>query len=336
MSDKEQRLARRCAELGVDGLWLRRRANVAWIADGADVHCDVSSELGVASVFWTPQHRRVLCDSIEAPRMRAEVFGSDWEIVERPWTEAPKLPEGRFASDWPEDVLADERAPLSVVELERARALGRDSAEVLHKLMLGLQPGRSEQDAAAELGFELRRRAIHAPVILCAADDRIARFRHPIPTATLLRTSMMLVLCAQRHGLIVALTRIVHFGALPADLRRRHAAACAVDRTLHAATRPGARWCDLFALAQRTYAEQGFEGEWKLHHQGGPLDYNPRNFVATPTETRVVKEHQLVAWNPSVTGSKSEDTITSAGEVLTAMEGWPELDGRPTILERRA
>jgi hypothetical protein len=37
-----------------------------------------------------------------------------------------------------------------------------------------------------------------------------------------------------------------------------------------------------------------------------------------------------------VTGSKSEDTLTSAGEVLTAMEGWPELDGRPAILERHA
>jgi hypothetical protein len=52
-----------------------------------------------------------------------------------------------------------------------------------------------------------------------------------------------------------------------------------------------------------------------------------------------------VAWNPSITGVKSEDTVlvTDAGpEVLTRTGAWPqarvELDGgaveRPTILAR--
>ena len=334
MNAKDEVLARFCAARGVDGLWLRRRANVAWITDGADVHCNAASELGVASALWTPRRKLVLCDDIESPRMRAEEFGDEWEIAATRWFEPKAVPQGAFASDWPEDVLADERAPLSEDELVRARELGAESAEVMRGVMLDVRVGWSELDAAGELAGRLRKRAIQAPVILAAADERIALFRHPIPTANRVRATLMLVLCAERRGLIVALTRLVHFGALPADLRRRHAAVCAVDEALHAATRPGVRWCDAFERARETYAANGFADEWKLHHQGGPMGYAPRDFLATPNETRVIKPRQLAGWNPSITGTKSEDTITSAGEVLTAMRDWPMLGARPDILVR--
>ena len=145
----------------------------------------------------------------------------------------------------------------------------------------------------------------------------------------------MLVVCAERRGLVVCLTRLVHFGALPAELEHRHEAVCQVDAALHAATVPGARWCDLLGIAQRAYAKHGFGDEWKLHHQGGPMGYAPRDFLATPSETRTVCERQLVGWNPSITGTKSEDTLVSGGEVLTAMHDWPMRGSRPDILVRR-
>jgi antitoxin VapB len=66
--------------------------------------------------------------------------------------------------------------------------------------------------------------------------------------------------------------------------------------------------------------------------------------VATPTTTEPVAIGQVYAWNPSITGAKSEDTILvgpSSNEVLTAMPDWPmlkvEVNGlnieRPAILE---
>ena len=82
------------------------------------------------------------------------------------------------------------------------------------------------------------------------------------------------------------------------------------------------------------YARQGYENEWRLHHQGGPMGYAARDFKATPTETRLVAEHQLVGWNPSITGTKSEDTMLSGGEILTSMEDWPQCGTRPDILVR--
>jgi Xaa-Pro aminopeptidase len=186
----------------------------------------------------------------------------------------------------------------------------------------------------------LRARGIHAPVLLVAADDRVARFRHPIPTHRRVEKLLMLVACAQRHGLFVAMTRLVHFGRVPAALARKHAAVCDVDETLIDATRPGAEWSAILAAGIRAYREQGVVKEWKLHHQGGPMGYEGRDFCVTPTTPGSVVAAQMVGWNPSITGTKSEDTILTratgtAPEILTAMTDWPMLGRRPDILVRR-
>ncbi len=334
MNEKDRRLADFCARRNLDGVWLRRRANVAWLTEGADVHVLDSSELGVASILWTPAKKQVLTDSIEAPRMRAEEFGSEWELVERPWYEPFRPPTGNFASDWPDDSIAELRFSLVPLEVERVRELGRECAEQMRALLHTVQRGATELEVGAALGARLLRRGIRSPVILIAADERIARFRHPIPTAKKVERTLMTVLCAERRGLIVCMTRLVHFGELSTELAKKHAAVVAVDNALHRATRPGAIWGDVFAEAQRVYRETGFADEWKLHHQGGPMGYQARDFCVAPGDRRSVVANQLVGWNPSISGTKSEDTILSSGEVLTAMSDWPTLDGRPDILRR--
>ena len=50
--------------------------------------------------------------------------------------------------------------------------------------------------------------------------------------------------------------------------------------------------------------------------------------VATPSSEEVVSVGQVYAWNPSITGTKSEDTIlvTAQGyEILTYMNDWPTI-----------
>jgi antitoxin VapB len=65
--------------------------------------------------------------------------------------------------------------------------------------------------------------------------------------------------------------------------------------------------------------------------------------MARPGASEKVSLGQVYAWNPSITGTKSEDTIlvTETGnEILTSIFGWPvisvDVDGdsleRPAIL----
>ena len=337
MNEKELRLAEFCRRGGYDGVWLRRRTNIAWITDGADVHVDASSTTGVASLVWTPRKKIVLTTNIESPRLADEEFDG-WEIQDHEWWREAKAPKGNLrnlATDFPNDPFADLRASLTALELGRIRELGHATADALEQTMLTIRPGETEHEVAGNLVGRMRNLGIQVPVMLVASDERIAKYRHPIPTDKKVGKTVMVAACPRQRGLIVAVTRLVHFGKkLPPDLRRRHDAVCRVDAAFHAATAPGQRWCDILAVGQQVYRETGFNDEWTLHHQGGPMGYEGRDYFATPGETRRVVENQAVGWNPSITGTKSEDTILSSGEVLTGMKNWPACGSRPDILVR--
>ncbi len=155
----------------------------------------------------------------------------------------------------------------------------------------------------------------------------------------------MLVLCGRKHGLICSITRLVHFGPLSDEIRKKQTTVAQIDAEMIAATRPGFTIGDVFRKAQSIYASTGFPDEWQLHHQGGSAGYAPREFTATPTSTQPILVGQAFAWNPSITGVKSEDTILvgeHSNEIITEMPGWPVIDvqvgdqvvKRPAILER--
>lgn len=335
MTQKEERLAAYCKTHGYDGALLRKRANIAWLTDGADTHVDGANALGIATILWTPARKTVYTNNIEAARLHDEEFARDWEIHAVNWTESPAIPDGRYATDFPDDALTDLRASLTASESQRVRALGRECGSILENAMRRVERGWTEHALAANIVGDLRAAGIFAPVVLVAADERIEKYRHPIPTARKVERVAMGVICAQRRGLIVCLTRLIHFGPISGLLARKHEAVCLIDRMLHDATRPGRRWCDILAEGVAAYRETGFADEWTLHHQGGPMGYECRDFVATPGETRTVAENQLVGWNPSITGTKSEDTILSSGENITATGEWPVgARGRPEILAK--
>jgi len=335
MNEKELRLAAWCKEQGYDGVWLRRRTNIAWLSDGADVHVDAASTTGIASLLWTPKKKVVLTSTIEAPRLRDEEF-QGWEIRAQEWWRVAKPPKGRYATDFPDDPFADLRASLTEQELGRVRELGLYTSIALEQILKGfLRPGHTEQEIAGAMTGIFRGWGASTPVVLVAADDRIAQYRHPIPTARKIEKTVLVAVCPRRHGLMVAVTRLVHFGSkLPTSLRKKHDAVCWIDAAFHAATAPGQRWCDILEVGRQAYREAGYKDEWKLHHQGGPMGYEGRDSLATPSDRRRVVRNQLVGWNPSITGTKSEDTILSTGEVLTAARDWPMVGARPDILCR--
>ncbi len=98
---------------------------------------------------------------------------------------------------------------------------------------------------------------------------------------------------------------------------------------------------EVFKNAVAVYAETGFAEEWRNHHQGGTAAYEPRETVATLASQAEVELHQAYAWNPSVTGTKSEDTVlvgSEGNEVLTDIPGWPSIsiNRKGQVLERPA
>ena len=355
---KQERIQRLLAERQLDALLLQRVSSFAWATCGASSYVNTATTNGEARLLITPAHRYLLTNNIEATRMEQEeqLVAQGWEFRLAPWHSAQDsvadLTSGlRLGSDGPypgaTDLSAEVtrlRASLTHEEGERSKVLGRSCAEAMDEAVRAIRPGQTEYQIAGLLAHAAERRGAQAIVNLVATDERIFFFRHPLPTSKQLERYAMLVLCGRRWGLVCSLTRLVYFGRMSDEVRAKAEAVARLDATFIAHTRPGRTLGEILQHALRCYAEAGFPDEWQLHHQGGPAGYEAREIVATPGSTDLVAVGQVYAWNPSITGTKSEDTILvgpQANEVLTGIEGCPALsvtvDGqtvtRPAILE---
>ncbi len=342
LNQKLRRIQSLLEEKGLDALLLQRVSSFAWITCGAASYVNTAATDGAAALLITPAGRYLITNNIEATRLDREEKLADqgWEFRVGPWHEAPQtvseLTRGlKLGADRPypgaTDLAAEMahlRANLSPEEAERFRTLGRLCAEAMDSAIRAVRPGQTEYQIAGLLAQAAESRGAQAIVNLIATDERIFSFRHPLPTGKQLDRYAMLVLCGRRLGLVCSITRLVHFGRLPDELRRKAEAVAQVDAAFIAATRPGRTLGEIFERAVAVYARTGFADEWRLHHQGGPAAYEPREYVATPGSTDLVSLGQVYAWNPSITGTKSEDTILvgeDGNEVLTAIPDWPML-----------
>jgi len=342
----------------LDALLLRQVGSFAWATCGAASYVNAAVTNGGSSLLITLSGRYVITDNIEAARLKQEEHLEEqgWEFRIAPWYETNHAIEEltrslKLGADYPHPGAIDLSAEFSELrsalgpeEGERFRKLSGLCAEAMDQVIRSVRPGMTEYQIAGKLADAVQGRGIQPIVNLIGTDERIFRFRHPLPTEKKLDQYAMLILCGRKWGLVSSITRLVHFGHLSDELRRKAEAVAHVDARLIIATRPGRRLCEVFTDAAQAYREQGFADEWKLHHQGGPAGYEPRELVATPTSDNVISAGQVYAWNPSITGVKSEDTIligVKRNVVLTSISGWPtikvNLDGqeiaRPAILE---
>jgi Xaa-Pro dipeptidase len=334
---RRERLRELIERRGLAAVLLRRPQNFAWYTGGADSRVDHVAPAGVADVVVTAEEEFVLTSSIEAPRMRMEQT-PELEVVEYRWYEGPdgvleELARGAaLAADMRVDGTTDIssevdglRRTLDPDAIERLRAVGRDASAAMDEAAAAVEPGMGEFEAAANLEAACRRRGLSAPVLLAAADERIALHRHPVPVDALIERRAMLVASAERGGLYANLTQFVELEEPDAELARRKAACQEIlDRMREEATRPGRTLADAFADCRRFYAEAGFPDEWRRHHQGGLTGYGSREIIATPHTAHEIATGQAFAWNPSITGAKAEETfvLTDSGtaEVVAAAE----------------
>jgi Xaa-Pro aminopeptidase len=333
----------------------------AWITGGGRSHISIGEAGGVGSVLVTPDDAFLLTTNIELERLQDEEGAGDLPFtgVPRPWHEV--VVDGDLVRDLvdPSKAVSDlganglASAPTDLMELrytllgpeiERYRILGADAAAAVEAACRATRPGDREHAVAARVAAEAVRRDVLPLVNLVAADDRIASYRHPLPTGTRVGRTMLVALTGRRHGLHASLTRMVSFGPPDPELAERHSAVIGVDAREILESRPGASLARVFEAGVAQYAAEGWDGQWRLHHQGGLTGYAGREIFATGATRHRLAPAQALAWNPSITRVKSEDTVLvtdDAPELLTRSGKWPErvieLDAgsvaRPALLE---
>lgn len=304
-------------EKGGAGALIESRRNFSWLTLGGVNHVVQSSQNGVVPLLITAGATLALAPINEAARIRDEELAElPIEVRSIPWYADLAVAAGAIAGNGrllgdrdlePELVAA--RSRLAAIERDRMAQLGRLAATSVNEALQGLVPGDTEDDVAAAVLATVSGQGARAPVLLAAADERIDRYRHPLPAGAPAHRRLMLVLVVERSGLHAAITRIRELEPPDAELDRRRQASARILEVMHDATRPGRTLGSVLQAARDAYHEMGFADEWELHHQGGSIGYQGRERIAVPGDVTPIEPGMAFAWNPSITGAKAEETI---------------------------
>lgn len=357
-SSKLQKL-KQLAAAEQSSILITQQKNLSWLLGGR-TFVNIASEPGCCQYLITADQSVLFVNNIEAKRLEEEEIAADiWEqtnIVEvwdwyNPGSREQKL-RSYIADRAPlktdvelEARFLEFRSMIGEDRIEEFRQLGRLTSEATEKAAFDVVQGDSEFTIAGRLAYRCYERGLDPIVNLIAVDERIFQRRHPLPTGKALHFYAMLVVCARRNGLIASATRLVHFGAIPGSIADKMRAVAEIDSRIIDATTAGKAYGDIYAEITGFYRDAGYPDEYKHHHQGGLTGYATREKLSTPNDATVVRVGQIFAWNPSIAGVKSEDTIcvrAGQNEIVTPIVDYPQIEVkvqgktyiRPGILQR--
>ena len=328
----------------LDGVLLRRRDTFSWITGGKENYIVRSTEEGFVDLLITKEKKYCITNKVEKFRIfDEEIQGLGFEALEYEWWQAGVvcivnnvLQGGSLGSDTDfigainiYEKLQELRASLLPCELDRYKDLALQCTEAVENTCLEIKVGDSEHEVCANLVYKAMKNGIDPMVALVASDERIFKYRHPIPTDKKIEKYAMVVICGRKNGLVANLTRFVHFGELDAELLIKRNKVLKIEAEFIKNTTVGNTVANVLKSGINKYAEVGYKDEWQLLHQGGATGYMNREYIATPDMSKVIQLNQPFTWNPSIAGVKLEDTfiVTESGaEVITQSDVWPMIE----------
>ncbi len=294
-----------------------------------------------------------LCNSSEQFRVAEEeltdgafdIVGYDWsrdeEEIYRRIAGRQKIGSdcGIYGTDDLTGEIQKLRYVLTKDEYVRMRENGREAAQILETAVREVQQGETERDVASRITAELVRKGYTVPVCLVGADERILRYRHPIPTDKKIKNYVLAAICAQKYGLTASITRMKSFTPVSEELRHKYHALLKIDAAYITNTLPGAECRDILRKSYEIYKDCGYEADFHLHHQGGALGYLTRDYCVNFRTIEKVNDYQAFSWNPTIAGVKLEDTFIVNGnsqEIVTHTGEWvyQKVQAENRVIER--
>jgi antitoxin VapB len=328
---------------GLDAFVLRRNPNLAWAIAGR-AHVPTTIDMACFDLIITHDSATAITNVVEAPRLIAEELPGEVTVKTIKWSEGrdPLLPNGsKVGSDQPGADRIDlgvevemMRASLIESDLARFQDICIDAAVALGNAMKQVESTDREIDVAGLITHSLWQADLEIAFLGVAGQERVHKFRPPLPTDSVVGNRVSASICAKRKGLIASVTRIVTFGEVTDQMIADYTSIFKVEAALLDATIVGNSFSDPINAAIAAYPANGFDAdEWTKHHQGGPTGFLPRDWPANQTSARLIQSNQPIAWNPTGKGWKAEDTIvaTNSGVKLLSIDPeWPafEVKGR--------
>ena len=339
VKEKLNRVRTWMEEKAFDGVLFTTNPNFFWITGGKQGFVDKGTMDAAVNVLVTPAKAYVICNSSERYRvMEEELTDGTFELIAYRWHEneeqilRPYLEGKRIASDtgiYGSENRGGELQTLRYVmtkeEEERLAKIGFESAQILEDSVRDVKKGETEWEAAGRVTGRLLAKGYQVPVCLVASDQRVLKYRHPLPTDKQIENYVLIVICAQKYGLTSSITRLKSFGPVPEELRRKYEALLKVDTAFLLNTRAGVLVREVLEKGYEAYKSEGYEADFHLHHQGGGLGYLTRDYCANFQTEDLVLDGQGFSWNPTIAGVKLEDTYVIHGDsqrIVTETGTW--------------
>jgi len=239
------------------------------------------------------------------------------------------------------------RIPLTVLECERVRELGRVVAHAVEATARHCSRGQTEAEIAGELSHRLIKQRVVAERIQVLADGQAQRYPHWSYGTDRIERYCTISAVGRRWGLCVGAARTVCFGTLPQDIRAAHHRAMLVQATGMYFSQPDWELFEIWNRVRRIYEKYGCRDEWQQSDQAEIIAYEVCELPLVPKSEFRLSTRMPLHWHPSVGPAVAGDTILVADrkfELLTPAQDWPKLHVEvkgspincPDILRREA
>jgi hypothetical protein len=324
------------------GILVREQPNFSWITAGGRGFLGLAATRSCAWVLVTKENAYLLANLIEGNRVMSEELPEGvFTLKTLPWKEDGKLLSmaedlaggAVICDDGLNDWFLSARVKLTTTEKNRFNQLSAETADALERVLTASEPGSSEYKTAGALSAALWERGIEPISLFVGADERSEYVRHFIPTSKTANERIIASVCARRGGLITSATRTVYF-VTPSDAQiQSHKKLLDIEAKTFRALEIGGALGGVFNKICSAYSENGMDGEWDRHHQGGLTGYMPREIRIDGNTSRTVGTDEAYAFNLSCPGAKAEDTVLMEDgqvKIMTRCGSWPVLtvDGR--------
>lgn len=326
---KLQRLRGLMESEALDGIFIKGQDNFAWLTCGGRNYVGMGA-VGNCGLLVTKEKLYAITNNIEAPRMineeKLEELG--FKVMYGLWhdngfekrTLDELVPSKKLGFDTNPEIAKKIqllRFSLTAEEVERYQEIGKDASIAMEEAAMNIKVGMSEYEIAGDIMGRMEAKGLEILSCMVAADERICLYRHALPTSKKVERRVQIGGNFRRNGLVICLTRYVWFYEPTESELKQYSDNQLIDCTYMAASRPGRSFVSALERGRDKYIELGYDGEFDKHHQGGPIGYQGRDYRVGFDTPGLINENQAFCWNPSITGTKSEDTVivTSDGVI---------------------
>lgn len=313
---------------GFDAIEIKSQTNFSFITRGRGF-IGLASVMACGSLLITGKDVFLISENIEAERLYKEQLGNNpaVTVMGYPWDEPTKRTEilNRLTSGLNvaseadlESELFKLRTVMTPYDLEDYRKLCHETAVIVERICMNLKPGISEYELAGEIAKQLWSANIEPITLLIAFDERALQYRHPVMTEKILENYALVAVCGRQNGLIASVTRDVLIKA-DESMIKKHKKCAQVFAAFLSALSPGNNVSNIYEMGINAYASVGYPLEFKEHHQGGLTGFVPRELRANIGVHHEVRAGEVYAFNPSLQGSKCEDTYLVTEDGIECM-----------------